>query len=141
MVKLTHRIIYNSTNIFHERDFNTMKTCIKKIAVIFAVVVVMVASLALVASAEKADFTPPAEFSDITPENGWVQIGTKTGAEAVDEDGKDVALYFVNGVNAYLNKNTKTLAFVGKDGRITGDYGDNLVNANKNTAGKRFYLI
>ena len=141
MVKLTHGIICNSINILHERDFSTMKTCIKKIAVIFAVVVVMVASLALVASAEKTDFTPPAEFSDITPENGWVQIGTKTGAEAVDEDGKDVVLYFVNGANAYLNKNTKTLAFVGKDGRITGDYGDNLVNANKNTAGKRFYLI
>lgn len=70
MVKLTHRIICNSTNILHERDFSTMKTSIKKIAVIFAVVVVMVASLALVASAEKADFTPPAEFSDITPENG-----------------------------------------------------------------------
>ena len=118
-----------------------MRRNFKKIAVIFALTALMIAVFALTVGAEKADFTPPAEFSDITPANGWVQIGTKTGAEAVDEDGKDIALYYVNGANAYLNKSTKTLAFVGKDARLTGDYGDNLSNANKNTPGKRYFLV
>ena len=118
-----------------------MRRNFKKIAVIFALTALMIAVFALTVGAEKADFTPPAEFSDITPANGWVQIGTKTGAEAVDEDGKDIALYYVNGANVYLNKNTKTIAFVGKDARLTGDYGDNLVNANKNTPGKRYFLV
>ena len=72
-----------------------MKTNFKKIAVIFGLVVVMIAALALVVAAEKADFAPPTEFSDITPANGWVQIGTKTGADTVDEDGKDVTSAYV----------------------------------------------
>ena len=119
-----------------------MKTNFKKIAVIFGLVVVMIAALALVVAAEKADFTPPAEYSDITPANGWVQIGTKTGAEAVDEDGNDVALYYVNGANAYLNKATKTLVYVGNTS-LTGNYGDWLIRdaSNSNKPGQRYYLV
>ena len=119
---------------------NTMKTNFKKIAVIFALVVVIVASLALVASAEKADFTPPAEFSDITPANGWVQIGTKTGSESIDEDGNDVALYYINGANAYLNKATKTLVYVGNTS-LVGNYGDWLVRDTANKPGQKYFLI
>ena len=116
-----------------------MKTNFKKIAVIFCLVVVMIAALALTISAEKADFTPPAEFTDITPANGWVQIGSKSAA--ADEDGKDVELYYINGAEAYLNKATKTLAFVGT-GSLTGNYGDWLAREGKcNVPGTKYYLI
>ena len=118
-----------------------MKTNFKKIAVIFSLVVVMIAALALVVAAEKADFTPPAEYSDITPANGWVQIGTKTGADTVDDDGKDVALYYINGANAYLNKATKTLVYVGNTS-LTGNYGDWLEREDKcNVPGQKYFLI
>ena len=86
-----------------------MKTNIKKIAVIFGLVALMVAAFALVASAEKADFTPPAQFSDITPANGWVQIGSKDAQP--DEDGKDVELYYSN-ADVYFNKEKKTLEWL-----------------------------
>ena len=115
-----------------------MKTTLKKIALIFGLVAVMVAALALCVSAEKADFTPPADFSDITPANGWVQIGSKSAA--ADDDGKDIELYYIKDAEAYLNRGTKTLVVLGK-GNLTGSYGDWNVSATKNTPGAKYYLI
>ena len=116
-----------------------MKTNLKKIAVIFGLMILMAAAFALVVFAEKSDFTPPADFSDITPKNGWVHVGSKSAK--ADSDGKDIELYYVANAEAYYNESTKTLVLLG-DGSISGSYGDWMVREGKcNVPGFQYKLV
>ena len=113
-----------------------MKSNSRKIAIVFGLFTILACVFSISASAEKVDFVPTI-FSDITRENGWVQLASQSAM--ADADGKNIELYYVAGAEAYLNKKTKTLAFVGKN-CISGNYGDWLVNSTKNTPGCIYYL-
>ncbi len=84
-------------------------------------------------------------YSDITPGNGWVQIGTDTAADAkVDENG--VAKFaYVSESKAYLNETEKTLVIIGNNDWVgyTGGYGNWLYVSDGlrgNCEGKTAYL-
>ncbi len=116
-----------------------MKKNFKKIAVIFSVVVLMLAALAVTAFAEKADFTPPANYPDISPANGWVHLASRSAA--ADPDGNDIELYFISVGDVYFNPTTKTLAFVGA-GSLTAGYGDWMVrdSSTMNKPGGKYFI-
>ena len=113
-----------------------MKSNSRKIAIVFGLFTILACVFLISVSAEKVYFVPTI-FSDITHENGWVQLASQSAM--ADADGKNIELYYVAGAEAYLNKKTKTLAFVGRN-RVSGNYGDWLVNSTKNTPGCIYYL-
>ena len=114
-----------------------MKTNFKRTVLIFCLVILTLATFAVAVSAEKTDFAATA-FSDITPANGWVHVGSQSAA--ADTDGEDIELYYIKDAEAYFNSKTKTLVIIGKD-NLQGDYGDWLVSSTKNTPGAKYYLI
>ena len=114
-----------------------MKAIFKKFAVILGLVALVAAFFVVAAFAEQKNFEATA-FSDLTPANGWVKIGSHSAK--ADEDGKDVELYFIKYGEAYFNAGTKTMVFLGT-GSLTGNYGDWTVSDTKNSPGNIYYLV
>lgn len=109
-----------------------------KSLLVFCIALLILSVLTVVAFAEKTDFAAT-DFSDITAANGWVHIASKSAV--ADDDGKDIELYYIAGGEAYLNRQTKTLVFLGKNKNLTGSYGDWKASETKNAPGAKYYLV